>query len=418
MPLLVPALWVLLAAGSAVVLARAIPRGKTSRTIVLDKNLPDPLAEQVIQAILYVPNPVTLDGMAQQLESGGYPCAGYELRRRAWELGGSRGPSPTRPKSCAGAASPAGPAAAAVAPPEGMTQSQAAAACQSIDPTLDAVTCTAVLNALTTSQSSSDLTAFADSIRAAHPRAAALLITKAQAIAAGQPDPFASPAEGAPAPASPPVPLGNPCGGLDGNLTPEQCAQIQAALSAPDASMAQVLVGQFPGSTYPLANGTLATKVVLAQMGAGASVPAPPPSAAQAGAAGPPMIVDSAPPNAVPFTQGEVNQPTIDAAISQAADLSPPVGEVSSSPAAYVPIRPRGYWHVAIRATDKVWPASLAKMGSSAQSGALAQLTQMNPHLSAGSPPVLESFHAGDEVNVPGAWTDNLIKRGFKVRKD
>jgi hypothetical protein len=60
----------------------------------------------------------------------------------------------------------------------------------------------------------------------------------------------------------------------------------------------------------------------------------------------------------------------------------------------------------------------MAKIGSNAQSGALSQLYAINPHLHVGATGTIESFKVGDHVNVPGTWTDALIKRGFKVAKD
>lgn len=437
--MLIPILWISLAVGGLVAAAALIPRGKKERVVVLDKTLPDADAQLVLQAIIYNHDPAALTTMAAHYAGLGYACTAFELTLRAWELSKKKGPKPVRPASCAGSSATPSTATPAAGPP-GMSPQDVASACASIDPTMDAVTCTAVLNALETSTSVNDLTSFAESIRTAHPRAAALLVIKANALASGQPNPFAA-IPGAPSPGGPPAPAAAPgaspagsptqsgpsaaCPGLDASLSPDQCTEVTAALASNyDAQMLQIIALKYPAAQYPLASAALGTKIALLQLGGPAPAPAPTGGAeitqgTQAGAAGPPMIVDGpAPAGMAPFLQGELNPPTIDPAIAEVAALTPQIGQISAMPAAYAPLRPRGHWFVEIRPQDRVWPASLAKMGSGAQSGALPQLYAMNPHLQVGATGVVESFKVGDLVNIPGTWTDALIKRGFKVAKD
>jgi hypothetical protein len=132
---------------------------------------------------------------------------------------------------------------------------------------------------------------------------------------------------------------------------------------------------------------------------------------------------------------GNVTAGLAEAAVAQAADViapgaaapvqgGPPSGAVGFPGASKSGRqRPRGHWFVAIRggsSPDTQWPMTVAKLGSGRKDpAALAQLQEMNPHLwTTPSSGVIAEFRPGDEVNVPGAWSDNLIKRGFKLKKD
>lgn len=413
---MVPLLWVGLGVGSAAAVAighvaARRSRASRSRVLVLDTALPDAAKQQVIQAVCTERDPTTLGRLADALAAQGYACAPYELRLRAWELAqGPRSAKPARPASCAAPAPPS-----AAAPPPGAA---APSPCADLDPTLDPATCAAVANALALDVAPSDLEGFAATLQATHPRAALALYAKAQALRGG-----AAPAA-PPPPAPPPGPTAaaagtpSPCADLDPGMDRADCDAL-AALLAPGvdptalAAGLSALLARLPVDRFPRAHALLGARLAIAQLGV-----AEPSPAAQAGAAGPPLIVDQAPPTAVPFLQGELNPPTIDGAIRAASDLTQQIGEAPAPSAAYATPRPVGHWYVDIRPTDKVWPASLAKMGSRSQSGALGQLFAMNPHLHVGGQPVIETFRPGDRVNVPGPWREELIRKGFRVVRD
>lgn len=82
--------------------------------------------------------------------------------------------------------------------------------------------------------------------------------------------------------------------------------------------------------------------------------------------------------------------------------------------------RPVGGWYIRVKDGDKAWPRSIASIGSGAPRGgsaaSLQHLVNINPHLSPGG--VIRQIVSGDEVNVPGAWANNLTARGFDVRAD
>lgn len=105
---------------------------------------------------------------------------------------------------------------------------------------------------------------------------------------------------------------------------------------------------------------------------------------------------------------------SIAAAAAHAAQFRPVV------PATAPGQRPLGGWYLRIRPTDKPFPRTIAAIGTGAPRGgsttALAHLVDINPHLAPGG--VLRQIVAGDEVNIPGTWANNLTARGFDVHVD
>ena len=80
------------------------------------------------------------------------------------------------------------------------------------------------------------------------------------------------------------------------------------------------------------------------------------------------------------------------------------------------PGRMRPSVFVVMRPKDSVWPVKLAKIGSG-NKGSFDHLVALNPHLvsTAGNWPHMT---AGDEVNIPPEWADNLRNKGFLVKAD
>jgi hypothetical protein len=80
------------------------------------------------------------------------------------------------------------------------------------------------------------------------------------------------------------------------------------------------------------------------------------------------------------------------------------------------PARQRPSMFVVMRPRDSVWPVKLAKIGSG-NKGSFDHLVALNPHLvSAGGN--WPHMMAGDEVNIPPEWADNLRNKGFLVKAD
>lgn len=425
------------------------------RVVTLDDSISDSDRDGVIHAILYVSDPAQLDALASQMTTKNLPCAAYELAFRAWELRGALGPPPPRPTSCGGANAPAQTPALNV---PGVPPEVAAQACALLDPSLDTATCSAVLTAFATEVDPNKLDAFAQSLAQTHPKAAGALAAKAQMLR-GQAPPV-------------PAPTGSACPGLDANLTSSQCAEIVSALSPQTIDPATVLnvAQKYPAATYPLTSAAFSAKLaLLGAMGESlpvgavkpqASVGVPglqaPPSvptapahaggAAQAGAAAP----------APTFTRPEiapsgVMEPGLAAAAAMSPNLTGPSPVITAEEAAEhvgaavapsalasaaaaqagalvgTPVteqvgsgRPTGFWYITMRAGDTPWPAVIAKVGVGSKSPeAVGELFKLNPHLwtHPGSS-VIASFKPGDEVNVPGTWKDNLIRKGFRLKKD
>jgi hypothetical protein len=80
------------------------------------------------------------------------------------------------------------------------------------------------------------------------------------------------------------------------------------------------------------------------------------------------------------------------------------------------PARQRPSMFVVMRPRDSVWPVKLAKIGSG-NKGSYDHLVALNPHLvsTGGNWPHMT---AGDEVNIPPEWADNLRNKGFLVKAD
>ena len=81
------------------------------------------------------------------------------------------------------------------------------------------------------------------------------------------------------------------------------------------------------------------------------------------------------------------------------------------------PHRPRPATYVVLRPSDRVWPETLAKIGSGNRKN-LSQLVALNPHLVSSSSGVWQHLVPGDEVCIPPAWVDNMRARGFLVKSD
>ncbi len=411
------------APGTSAALPPTTPGGQ--RLVTLDANLPETLLQATINAVLYEKNPTALDALAASMNQGGFRCAGYELSYRAWELRGASGPPPVRPTTCGDSKQAPG-----VNIP-GVTEEIAAEACRMIDPTMDGATCAGVLTALGTEADPANLETFAASLDQTHPRAAAALRQKAALLRGG----YVQPTNATEDPSQPPAqqPIEDP--GLQTN--PVQQNPVQ----------------QFPGITvqppqpivHPL---PLQVAPHLAQAATQAVHDA---HLAHAGAV-PSLVAEGAVPGAAPFTATEASYAPMEPAIAVAASLSPKLegtthhvegsgngllaqeavaqAAATAATAQGVPIvaqtargareRPRGHWFLYIRAGDTPWPMTVAKLGALKKDpAALAELHTMNPHLwTAPGSGVIASFQPGDEVNIPGAWADALIKKGFKVKKD
>ena len=409
------------------------PTPTGQRIITLDESISDSDRDAVIQAVLYTTDPTQLDTLASQMTAQGLPCASYECSYRAWELRNSSGPPPQRPASCGSTAemAPSGLNVPGV-PPE-----VAAQACGLLDPSLDVATCSAVLTALATETDPSKLAAFAAALGPTHPKAAGALLAKSQILQGQMPVPPA------PAPAQPAAPgVGGVCPGLDANLSATDCATIVNALAPTtiDPSYVQTVAQSYPASTFPLAAAALAAKLAAL---ASAAARAPAAQTGQAGQDGGLTTIDV----------GNYRQPTIspnqpmEVALAAAAALSPKyegstahvegsVAQVAQIAAAAVAqagqvpaavgtptseqvASPSGFWQIQMRPQDTPWPATIAKIGSGGKSPeALSELYSMNPHLhSFPGSGVITGFKPGDMVNVPGAWKDALIRKGFKLLK-
>jgi len=416
------------------------PQGQ--RLVTLDATLPDADLQATIHAVLYEKDPVRLDALAGVMQQRGFRCAGFELQYRAWELRGASGPPPARPTSCGESKQAPG-----VNIP-GVTEEIAAEACRLIDPTLDGSTCAAVLTALGTDPDPANLETFAGSLDPTHPRAAAALRQKA-AILRGVTAPPAAPPyiqEADPPPQAPPLAT-DPA---------QQTPPIMVQQAPPP------IVQQPPLHLAPTAQPPQPIQH-LAPTGTQAAHYAPP--LAHAGGAVPNVVAEGAP--GVPFTAAEAAYAPMEPEIAQAASLSPKLegtvhhSEGSGNPpslaqaavaqaagtldashaaaaapqggspsgAAGFPVvaqtargaeRPRGHWFLHIRAGDTPWPMTVAKLGAMKKDpAALAELFAMNPHLwTAPGSGVIASFQPGDEVNIPGAWSNALITKGFKVKRD
>jgi hypothetical protein len=456
--------------------APATPNPPTGTVVTLDASIPDALRDQVISDLLYVSDPATLNAGATALSTAGYPCAAYELQLRVWQLSGGTTPAPVPPASCADV-TPMPSSNFPASPTLNVAPQVLATACSLLDPTLDATTCSAVLNALATENSAQNLSAFAQTLMAQHPQAANALLSKASVLNAGG---GAFPATPTPTvPGVPTAPAAAPS--LDATLTSQQLADLANVLGPGVTDAASVSAALARYSAYPLASAALTTKLAIVQASAaipgivsptGVAPAAQPNSGAtsevspttagvggqggseivdyQAGAV--PEIIDSANGPMRDYRVADINVGVVDDAIAQAAALSPRIDQGSAaytsvnaypavaaastsamagdpsvfqtgaggapSPSALTqPGRPRGHWFVEMRARDNVWPAQLAKFGSGNKQSA-SQLFVMNPHLVNPASQVIEAFKVGDQVNVPGLWSDALIRRGFKVRKD
>lgn len=295
---------------------RAQAGARAPMTVVLDRALPDALREQVFSELLYDPDPNRVLSAAQALAPQ-WPCAAWELRNRAWRLRGQPpGQAPGPRPACAPA-------------PASSVSLEASGICQSIDPTLTASDCAPFYAALTDPQSTSaTLSAYATSLAAAHPAAAAALQTRASFLAQ------------------------------------QEAVAAQASGAVPSAAE--------PFSAY---------------------------------------------------TKPEVNVPTADSAIAEAALLSPrvpdnPGGDGAAYQVPTVRARPQtaGGCVLVYRDTDHAWPAQVAKAGGGSKNQ-IGQLARMNPHLLAPDG-TLQRFTPGTEVNVPCAWEANLVAAGFKLRRD
>jgi hypothetical protein len=356
--------------------AASSPTPSGQRVITLDEAISDSDRDAVIQAVLYATNPTVLDALGTQMTSKGLPCASYECSYRAWEMRGASGPPPQRPASCAtvAEASPIGLNVPGV-PPE-----VAAAACALLDSSLDTATCSAVLTALATETDPGKLAAFAQALAPTHPKSAGALAAKAQQILQG--------AAPAPAPAS-----------VSPGLVPSAVAAPAPATTAQASGIPDI--GGGSGVPFaPMSDDIAAAAALSPSYEGGGNSQVEGSVAAVAAAA----VAQAA--------------QTIDPA--QSSDTLAPATAPASAPApATAPAQPAGFWYIQMRASDTPWPATIAKFGSgSKRSESLSELFNLNPHLHTfpGSG-VIASFKPGDLVNVPGAWSDNLIKKGFKLKK-
>jgi len=393
--------------------------GSGQRVITLDEAISDSDRDAVIQAVLYTVDPTALDTLSSQMTTAGLPCASYECSFRAWELRGASGPPPQRPTACATVAetSPTGLNVPGV-PPE-----VAAQACALLDPSLDVASCSAVLTALATETDASKLLVFSAALAPTHPKAAGALAAKAQILQGQVPQP------GQPGQPGQPAAL-RACPGLDASITADQCAAIVNALlpTTIDPSYVQSVAAQFPAATYPLAAAAFAAKLGSMQQ---SSPPPPPPTTAQSGQIYEhPTISDRQPmepaiaaaaalspkyEGSTAHTEGTAAGAMAQAAAVAVAQAGQPVGTPSTEQVALG--SPSGFWQIQMRVQDTPWPMTIAKIGSGGKSAeALSELYGMNPHLhSFPGSGVVASFKPGDMVNVPGAWKDALIRKGFKL---
>lgn len=150
--------------------------------------LPDPPRSQVLAALTMGTDPNALDVLAQQMDEQGYTYAAQALRLKEAALRSMPSPPPS-------------PQPTPVVPPGPSPQPQPAPqpgpAPQpnpfSLDPNMPPQMQSAVLGALTTEQDPNKLQAFAQEIQGTYPIAAGLLIAKANALRAVQPQPGPQP---------------------------------------------------------------------------------------------------------------------------------------------------------------------------------------------------------------------------------
>lgn len=212
-----------------------------------------------------------------------------------------------------------------------------------------------------------------------------------------------------PAPQPLPVPAPNVrdpgCEWLDTTIDNATCRAVLHALQvSTDPAELDAFATTIP--QFPVAGSALRAKAALlrgAQPGP-APAPAPDPGTVEHNPPPPPVPPTPAPPKGVaPGT------------VAGTATGQSPVDIVGEDQG---PKRQKTGWYVVIRASDKVFPPKLAKIGSgSEQNAEFVRLQGMNPHL-IGPAQVLASFRPGDEVAVPEGWAKKLAERGFEVHRD
>lgn len=331
------------------------PAPNGRRELWLDEGIGEGDFNAVTQAILYGVDPAALGHLAADLAARGLPCAGHEVAVRAWELAGGTRSGMPRPVRTGPCGAPSPAAVASGAAPAPVPPEIAAQACAMIDPGLDPATGGAVVTALASEPDPGKLDAFAGTLDGTHPRAAAFLRAKARV--------------------------------LRGELTPAAHAGAGHldVTASPTAAPA----------TFPTISPDVAAD-----------------PAVQAAACEAVADIEGVRARADDLEGGDDASSVAEQAVAQAAG-------VVGAPAAQAgqTARPTGHWFVAVRSKDTPHPATLAKIGSSARGpGPLAELAALNPHLVQSG--ALRSFRPGDEVNVPGTWMENLVRKGFKVRRD
>jgi peptidoglycan hydrolase-like protein with peptidoglycan-binding domain len=408
------------------------------RAITLDATLPDAGKQEVIAAIMTSKSAAQLQPVAQKYAA--YPWASFELRYRAWELDGSKG------------AAPQPPVGGGVSVPEVMPGSAASAAQAAANP-----------------QTAADLAAQAAAMaaQAAHGGAPAytpVTVPQNVPVPAGPPPAMA----GVP---QPPFDLsaasqhgawqtdsayirayqsaltylavrdGQPAwnpGGVDGKYGPHTGAAVLAfqrakGLSADGecgrdcaAALAAAIGGsQTAGAQMTGAQGGYATAATMPMAqpsmqehvaGGTQSVDrgsAGGRASAQEGVAGAPAAAPAGPfrrfaPSAEALRDAGFDEPV-------AGDNPTPNAVVHAAAGT----RPAGTPFVRIRSTDKVYPRTIATIGTGsdrAGTSAIKHLVDINPHLAPTG--IISQLTSGMEVNVPQSWAAPLKARGFAVFTD
>jgi len=387
----------LLLAGGAAALFALTKTTPSTRTVTLDPNLPPQIASEVQNQMLTQKNPGVLLAMAEALAPK-YPQTAYQLRYQAWVLQGSQGTPPAAP-------APGAP---------GLPGSLGTVTCAMLDKLIDQPTCTAVINALMTSNDPAALSGFAATIAQKYPVAAALLNGKAQLIQEvqslpplqlpplpgipgipGQPPqpqgPPAPPQPGGPPMPPTPVPAGKPqeCALYDNGLTAAQCTQITQQLTN-DQDPASLMAFAATYAAFPVAYGMLKGKAdFLSGLGGGGlpgipGFPGQPPQPAPAG------------------------QPTY-----TLADSTTYTGANAGRPKPSVMIVTGSRPNVA----NANSPASIAHVATGNQAS-MMMLAALNPQLTLGAGPKMMGGAVGQAVNVPWAWAPALAQAGYDVRQD
>lgn len=367
-----------------------------SRSITLDASMPDADKQAVIAAIMGEKDPNRLDILAAQY--GAYPWGAFELHYRAWELRGSQGAPPSPPQVSAPQGQPT---------PSGGGPQPA-------------------------------------------PNLAQQAVQAAQNALSGQPS--GPPGGGGPVPPGPgpgPAPQGLPPGVPQPpfNLTypgtgayksnPTYITAYQGALTYLAWKLSKPTFD--PGGVDGRYGTNTKNAVAAFQKWAGLSVDG---NAGKDTAAALDNAIKASTSQVVSGVGNHIIGETEVGRAASGGETEVEVGALSGAPfldiaphvvdetmevgavaaAAMAPSatrRAKGGWYILVRPEDRVWPRSIAEIGSGVRRGtpgSIRHLVDINQHLAPGG--VIRQFVPGDEINVPNTWVMPLKQKGFELHND